>query len=243
MTGVSRPFAMQETGEFVLLLLTLFASGYKATFIDRPEYTRVEKPHTRGKVLGGCSCLNYYTWVRGSHGTYDDWAEFGGKEWNWNRCEEYFDKPAKYHDDSRLYNPTLAKVGRNGPLDVSISDMVPELEEFRQALSKAWVSKGERLTENVYEGQVNGLVKCMNTIYKGVRSTSACFLEGKQNITLMAETRAKSIIIENDVAIGALLVDASGNEAEVRVKREVILSTGAFEVSRGFRIASQITVD
>jgi choline dehydrogenase-like flavoprotein len=66
--------------------------GFKATFVDRPDYTRVEKPHTRGKVLGGCSCLNYYTWVRGSHGTYDDWAEFGGKTWNWNGCEEYFDK-------------------------------------------------------------------------------------------------------------------------------------------------------
>ena len=51
---------------------------YKATMIDRPDYTRVEKPHTRGKVLGGCSNLNYFTWVRGSHGTYDDWAKFGG---------------------------------------------------------------------------------------------------------------------------------------------------------------------
>lgn len=27
--------------------------GYKATMIDRPEYTRVEKPDTRGKALGG----------------------------------------------------------------------------------------------------------------------------------------------------------------------------------------------
>ena len=66
--------------------------GYKATMIKRPDYERVEKPHTRGKVLGGCSNLNYYTWVRGSHGTYDDWVPFGGKTWNWNGCEEYFDK-------------------------------------------------------------------------------------------------------------------------------------------------------
>ncbi len=39
--------------------------GYKATMINRPDYERVEKPHTRGKTLGGCSALNYYTWVRG----------------------------------------------------------------------------------------------------------------------------------------------------------------------------------
>ena len=145
--------------------------------------------------------------------------------------EEYFHKPANYHDDSRIYNPKLAKVGRNGPLDVAISDMVPELEEFRQALSKAWVSKGERLTEKIYEGQVNGLVKCTNTIYKGVRSTSACFLDGKPNITVLAETRAKKLIIENDQGTGVLLIDEAGNEFRVHAKREVILSSGVFEVS------------
>lgn len=220
-----------------------FVAGYKATFIDRPEYTRIEKPHTRGKVLGGCSCLNYYTWVRGSHGSYDDWAKWGGDKWNWNGCEEYFDKPANYHDDSRIYSPRLAKVGRKGPLDVSISDMVPELETFRQALSEAWVSKGERLTENVYEGQVNGLVKCMNTIYKGVRSTSVCFLEGKNNITIMGETRAMKILIDNGEASGVHLIDSSGREIEVRANREIILSSGVFEVSRNFRDLRPTFVD
>ena len=66
--------------------------------------------------------------------------------------------------------------------------MVPELENFRESLTSAWVSKGERLTENICEGSVNGPVKCMSTIYKGVRSTSAVFLDGHPNITLMAET-------------------------------------------------------
>jgi choline dehydrogenase len=69
-----------------------FDWGYKTTMIDRPEYTRVEKPNTRGKVLGGSSSLNYYTWVRGSAATFDDWEEFGGKSWNWDSCKDYFDK-------------------------------------------------------------------------------------------------------------------------------------------------------
>ena len=179
--------------------------------------------------MGGCSALNYFTWVRGSHGSYDDWAPFGGKTWDWNSCEEYFDKPANYHDDSRKYAPKLAKVGRKGPLDVAISDMVPELETFRQALTKAWVSKGERLTENVYEGQQNGLVKCMNTIYKGVRSTSVCFLDGKSNITIMAETQVKKLLIEDSVCIGVLGVDNYGSDVELRAKHEVIVSSGVFE--------------
>ena len=76
--------------------------GYKATMINRPDYERVEKPHTRGKTLGGCSALNYYTWVRGSHGTYDDWEEYGGPGWNWNGCEQYFDKVRGLADKNLL---------------------------------------------------------------------------------------------------------------------------------------------
>jgi choline dehydrogenase len=173
--------------------------------------------------------LNYFTWVRGSHGSYDDWELFGGKTWNWNGCEEYFDKPACYHDDSRQYASKLKKVGRNGPLDVAISDMVPELETFRQALTKAWVSKGERLTENVYEGQVNGLVKCMNTIYKGVRSTSVAFLDGKPNITIMAQTQVKKLLIENGECQGLIAVNKDGADVELRADVEVIVSAGVFE--------------
>ena len=201
--------------------------------IDKWSYTRIEKPHTLSKVLGGCSCLNYYTWVRGSRASYDEWAEFGGTNWNWNGCEEYFNKPANYHDDSRMQNPELAKFGRDGPLDISVPDMIPELEQFRQALSTAWVSKGERLTKNVYEGQVSGLVKCMNTICRGVRSTSVSFFDGKPNITIMAETWAKKLIFEGEKASGVLISDDKLREFTVYAKREVILSCGVFEV-RGF---------
>jgi choline dehydrogenase len=66
--------------------------GYKTTMIDRPEYTRVEKPNTRGKVLGGSSCLNYYTWIRGSAATQDEWAAYGGDTWNWENTKKYYNK-------------------------------------------------------------------------------------------------------------------------------------------------------
>jgi hypothetical protein len=75
-------------------------------------------------------------------GSYDDRAEFGGKSWDWNGCEEYFDKPANYHDDSRVYSPKLAKVGRKGHLDVAISDMVPELRSFVRLYQKPGLRKG-----------------------------------------------------------------------------------------------------
>ncbi|KAG4034945.1 hypothetical protein MFRU_002g02940 [Monilinia fructicola] len=206
--------------------------AYKTTMIDREDYTRVEKPNTRGKVLGGSSALNYYTWIRGSKATFDDWEEYGGPTWTWDNCKEYFDKPANYHDDSQLYSPDLAKHGRNGPLDVAISDMVPELEPFRRALSSAWVSKGGILNDEIYDGEMHGLVRCMNTIYQGVRSTSALFLEGKPNITILGHTHAKQILIEDGAATGVTVITPEGDELTIRAKREIIVSSGVFETPK-----------
>ncbi|KAF2022540.1 glucose-methanol-choline oxidoreductase-like protein [Setomelanomma holmii] len=203
--------------------------NFKATFVDRPDYTRVEKPHTRGKLLGGSSIGNYYTWVRGSKGTIDDWEEFGGPEWNWNQCEEYFNKPATYHDDRAELNPVLAKMNRNGPLNISVSDMVPELQPFRDALTSAWVSKGGVLRENIYEGTQEGLVKNLNSIYKGVRTTSVEYLTGKSNITIVAKTEVVKVIIADGIATGIEVLDAEGNTSTINARREVIVAAGAFQ--------------
>lgn len=53
--------------------------GYETTMVDSHGYRRVEKHNTRGgKVLGGSSALNYFSWMRGSKGIYDEWAEYPG---------------------------------------------------------------------------------------------------------------------------------------------------------------------
>lgn len=204
--------------------------AYKTTLIDRPDYTRVEKPNTRGKVLGGSSALNYYTWVRGSAATFDDWAEFGGSEWNWANTKEYFNKSATYHDNGNDYAPDLHAIGnRNGPLQISHADLVPELKPFRDALEKAWVSKGEELTVDVYNGTQKGLFKCVSSIYKGTRTTSHVFLEGKDNITVMSSTHSKSLVIENGKAVGVNMIGPDSHDYTFRVKYEVIICQGVFE--------------
>lgn len=66
---------------------------YPATLYENEKYgKRFEAKNTRGKVLGGSSCLNYYTFIRGSRGTYDEWQEYGGSTWSWDNCFEYFQK-------------------------------------------------------------------------------------------------------------------------------------------------------
>ncbi|KAJ7090268.1 hypothetical protein B0H15DRAFT_779362 [Mycena belliarum] len=203
--------------------------AYKTTMIDRPEYTRVEKPNTRGKTLGGSSCLNYYTWIPGSAATFDEWEAYGGDQWNWEKCKAYLYKPATYHDDQKLFSPSLSYIGKDGPIPVSHSDLVPEIRPFRQALTKAWLSKGLPLTDDVHNGTMGGLWKSMNSIYDGKRSSSWLYLAGKSNVTVMGKTNSKKLIIENGRAVGVVVIREDGSEESYKAKCEVIVSSGVFE--------------
>ncbi|KAF2678246.1 GMC oxidoreductase [Lentithecium fluviatile CBS 122367] len=191
--------------------------GYKTAMIARPDYERVEKPNTRGKALGGSTCLNLL---------------YLGSDWTWETTKEYFDKPANYHDDEGLYDPELKKVGRNGPLDISHSALVPELKPFRDALLVRGSARARSCPKNIYSGTQYGLVQCMNTIYKGVRSTSGCFVKGKPNITILASTNSKKINFEGTQATGVTVLVNGEKELTFSANKEIIVSQGVFETPK-----------
>ena len=105
------------------------------------------------------------------------------------------------------------------------------MKAFRDALSKAWLSRGERLTEDVYNGEINGLTHCADTIYKGERSGSYLFLKDKPNITIVSSVRSKRLIINKATraCIGVTVIARSSAELRFYATREVILSQGVFE--------------
>jgi choline dehydrogenase len=117
----------------------------------------------------------------------------------------------------------------DGPLHISHSDLVPEMAPFRDALTKAWVSKGEKLTDDIYSGTMRGLVKCMNSIYKGFRSSSYVFVEGKPNITVLSSTHSKNLVIKDGAVTGVTVFVPNGKELTFSATKEVIVSSGVFE--------------
>lgn len=205
--------------------------AYKTTMVKRDDYERIEKPNTRGKALGGSSSLNYFTWIPGCKPTFDRWEEYGGKEWTWEPLVPYLRKSATYHDDPKLYSPELKKLGAGGPIPISHSELIDEMRPFRDALTKAWKSRGEPLTENIYDGEMNGLTHCIDTIYKGQRSGSYLFVKDKPNITIVPEVHSKRLIIDyaDRICKGVTVIEPSGNELNFYATREVILSQGVFE--------------
>ncbi|KAF4509697.1 hypothetical protein G6O67_003840 [Ophiocordyceps sinensis] len=208
--------------------------AYKSTIVRRDDYERIEKPNTRGKVLGGSSALNYFTWVPGCRATFDGWREFGGDEWTWERLLPYLRKSATYHDDDGLFSPDLAKVGAGaGPVHVSHAQALPEMGRFREALVEAWKSRGEPVCEDVYEGELRGLVHCVASIYAGRRSGSFLFLEDKPNITVLHGHQSKRLIIDADrTCRGVVVVDADGAERSLYAARDVVVAQGVFETPK-----------
>ncbi|KAK0118414.1 hypothetical protein ONS95_012703 [Cadophora gregata] len=205
--------------------------AYKTTLVDRPDYTRVEKPNTRGKVLGGSSCLNYFTWVPGSAATFDDWMAFGGETWGWKGVEKHLKKPARYFDEEGLYPESLKTTlaSEEGVLPISHAELLPEMEPFRDALTKAWVSKGGKLSEDIYSGEMHGLVKCINTIHKGLRSSSYVFVENKPNITILSSTHSKNLVFDGLTCTGVTVIGPDGEELTFTASKEVIVSSGVYE--------------
>ncbi|KAJ0423160.1 oxidoreductase [Aspergillus carlsbadensis] len=236
--GIANTFAIDEIttpSKAFGLRGSKYDWAYKTTMVKREDYERVEKPNTRGKALGGSSCANYFTWIPGSKATFDDWEEFGGKDWTWDNCVEYLRKCATYHDDEKLYPAELSKIGTGGPLQISHAELLPELKPFRDALTEAWVSKGEQLTEDIYEGEMHGLTHCVDTIYQGQRQGSFLFVKNKPNITILSNHHSKKLLIDpaTKTCRGVLAVNpATGAEISLIASREVILSQGVFETPK-----------
>lgn len=204
--------------------------AYKTTMVKRDDYERIEKPNTRGKALGGSSSLNYFTWVPGCKPTFDRWAEYGGKEWTWDPLVPYLRKSATYHDDLKLYPQELKKIGGGGPIPISHAELVDEMGHFRERIIQAWKSTGQPMTDNIYDGEMNGLVHCVDTIYKGQRSGSYLFVKGKPNITILPQVHSKKLIIDaSRTCKGVVVIAPSGEELSFYASREVILSQGVFE--------------
>ncbi|OBG24133.1 glucose-methanol-choline oxidoreductase [Mycobacterium sp. 852002-51057_SCH5723018] len=204
---------------------------YKAKFVDRGVWERTDKQCTRGRILGGSSSLNYFSWVPGCKPTYDRWSEYGGEQWTWEPLVPYLRKSATYHDDAGLYPPELKKVGSGGPLSISHAELIDEMVPFRDAVTTAWKSTGQPLTDNIFDGEMNGLTTSVNTIYKGQRNGSFLFVKDRDNVTVLAEVRSKRLIIDytDRTCKGVTVIDGNGDELNFYADREVILSQGVFE--------------
>jgi len=213
-------------GFFKLINNSKYATYYKT----RPQAHLAGRENIipQGNVLGGGTSINAQVYMRGRAEDYNEWDEIlrvnnDGAKWNWDTVLPYF---KEMENNSRINNKYHSNKGN---LNVSDSPHVDQLSyDFIESVALLGVEKTDDFNGEYQKGV--GLYQFMNR--KGKRSSSAyAFIENHLKnplLNLLLETTVKEIIIENEVAIGVVIVNRFGEEEKIFANKEVILAAGSF---------------
>lgn len=79
---------------------------------------------------------------------------------------------------------------------------------------------------------MEGLTHCVNSIYGGVRSTSASYLTDKPNVTILSSAIGKKVNFDGVKATSVTVIGADRTELTFTAKYEIILACGVFETPK-----------
>jgi choline dehydrogenase-like flavoprotein len=180
----------------------------------------------RGKALGGSSSINGHIYNRGQRLDYDGWQQRGNRNWGYADVLPYFKRLER-----RIGEGDDTFRGREGGLTVTDIDQ-------HHPLSEAFIAGavGLGIPRNPdYNGESQlGINYAQRAIHKGRRVSAArAFLHPamkRANLTVRTRVHATGLIFEGKRAVGVRYRKGGrgGQLHDVRARREVILSGGAF---------------
>ncbi|OJD24984.1 hypothetical protein ACJ73_03652 [Blastomyces percursus] len=187
----------------------------------------------RGKGPGGCSNVNFLTYLRGAGEDYNFWAELVGDEsWKWEHTLRRFKEIETFHpglseDMNKYSNPLPEYHGYDGPLYVSLP---AQLETGMMELFDATARYGLPLNTDPNSGNPIGMSIPPSTTYKSYRWTSESIYTNYRpaNLKMITDIKIAKVIFANKVAVG---VETVGGR-KFTANQEVILSTGAFDTPK-----------
>ncbi len=179
----------------------------------------------RGKTLGGSSSINGHIYNRGQAADYDHWAQRGNRGWGYADVLPYFRRMERRIGGDPAYR------GGDGPLTVTDIDWSHPLTE---AFIEGCVAEGIPRNPD-YNGAIQeGVAYAQRTIENGRRMSAArAFLHpaaGRANLEIRTQAHATGLILDGKKAVGVRYRKGGrgGSAKEIRARREVILSGGAY---------------
>lgn len=180
----------------------------------------------RGKTLGGSSSINGHIYNRGQHQDFDTWAQLGNRGWGYADVLPYFKRlERRIGDGDTIYR------GRDGGLTVTDLDWSDPLCD---AFIAGAVSLGIPRNPDYNGSTQEGVAYAQRTIHNGRRVSSAtAFLRPvmkRGNVHVRTHAHATEIIFDGKRAVGVRYAKGGkgGAPVEVRARKEVILSGGAY---------------
>ncbi|WP_315755301.1 MULTISPECIES: GMC family oxidoreductase [unclassified Bradyrhizobium] len=180
----------------------------------------------RGKTLGGSSSINGHVYNRGQRQDFDTWAQMGNRGWSYSDVLPHFKRMEK-----RIGAGEDRYRGRDGSLIVTTMEWKDTLCE---AFMDGAVSLGIPRNPD-YNGAIQeGVSYVQRTIQNGRRVSSAtAFLRPaskRPNVEVRTHAHATGVVLEGKRAVGVRYHRGGrgGVPVEVRARKEVILSGGAY---------------
>ena len=176
----------------------------------------------RGKTLGGSSSINAMLYVRGHRRDYDHWARLGNPGWSYDEVLPYFRK-AEHNETWRNEFH-----GQGGPLNVA---ELRSPSSLNQRFLQAAQNQGLPLNADYNGAEQFGAFMYQVTHKNGERCSAAKgYLTphlSRPNLKVMTQVLTEKVLLEQGRAIG-VKARVDGTVQEIRARREVILSAGAF---------------
>ncbi|HMT94788.1 choline dehydrogenase [uncultured Thiothrix sp.] len=193
-------------------------------FHTEPEpYLNQRRMHCpRGKVLGGSSSINGMVYVRGHARDFDEWAEHGATDWDYQHCLPYFKKADDWAFGSDAYR------AQGGPLSVNNGNQMKN--PLYRTFIEAGVQAGYLSTKDYNGRQQEGFGPMHMTVKNGLRwSTANAYLRPalkRPNLQVVTKAMTQRILFEGKRAVGVSFLQ-DGQEQQAKARVEVILSAGA----------------
>jgi choline dehydrogenase len=201
----------------------LWRNRFDWTFFTTPQprLDGREMHWPRGKVLGGCSSINYMIYVRGHRDNYDEWRNLGNPGWGYDDLLPFFKLSERNVRGADAYH------GASGPLDVTDVDANPMSDLLVEGAQRALEAPANR---DFNGAEQEGAGRFQATIRGGLRcSTAVAFLRPalrRPNLQVVTGAHVSSVQIERGRAIGVRYRRGRSTHL-ARASREVILAAGA----------------
>ncbi|WP_160119023.1 GMC family oxidoreductase [Sphingosinicella microcystinivorans] len=195
---------------------------YAWLYQTKSDPSRFDRAETwrRGRILGGSSTINGVIYAIGLPRDYDLWAEMGASGWSWRHVEPFFRRAE--------HCPGLAGRGKFGPVHVEVLRS-PHASTDDLIESAAAVGIPKVADINLAKGAAIGVAQTNQL--RGLRQDSAtAYLRPawrRPNLRVLTHARVERIVFDQGQATG-LQISANDKLFEVRARREIVLSAGAF---------------
>ncbi|HZD88859.1 MAG TPA: GMC family oxidoreductase N-terminal domain-containing protein [Pseudolabrys sp.] len=180
----------------------------------------------RGKTLGGSSSINGHIYNRGQRNDFNTWAQRGNRSWGYADVLPYFKRL-----EHRVGSGDATYRGRDGALTVTdINWQDPLCEAFIASAVSLGIPRNPDYNGAIQEG----VSYAQRTIHNGRRvSAATAFLRPamkRPDVTVRTHAHATELLFEGKRAVGVRYAKGGrgGATVEVRARREVILSGGAY---------------